>query len=69
MNRLAVTATLLAPCPPSHLAEGYDMCPCGYGGSWPCPVTRAAWIARDLDPDAEVRRIIAQVQAEWACAE
>jgi hypothetical protein len=64
MNRLTVIADLLRPCPPPDLAGGYDMCPCGYGGSWPCSVTRAAWIARGLNPETEIDKVITQVRAE-----
>ena len=35
---------------------------CGHGGTWPCGTTRAAWLARGLDPDQEVRRIVQAVR-------
>lgn len=56
-------AALLAPCPPPDVAAGFDRCPCGHPGSWPCPATRAAWLARGLDPDAEAGRALAGVAA------
>jgi hypothetical protein len=68
MNRLTVIAALLQPCPPPDIAAGFDACPCGTGGSWPCAVTKAAWIARGLDPDTEIERALAQVRTEWASA-
>jgi hypothetical protein len=64
MNRLAVIAALLRPCPPPDIAGGFDLCPCGYGGTWPCPVTRAAWIAQGLDPEAETGKVTAKAEAE-----
>jgi hypothetical protein len=63
MNRLDLIATLLVPCPVPDIANGYDMCPCGQGCSWPCPATMAAWIARGLDPGTEINRAIAQALA------
>jgi hypothetical protein len=64
MNRLDIIATLIHPCPPPDIAGGYDMCPCGLGCSWPCPKTRAAWLARGLDPDTEISKVTARVKAE-----
>ncbi len=56
-ERLAEIAHLLTPCPPPDVATyGENLCECGYGGTWPCPTTRAAWIAQGLDPAAEARR-------------
>ena len=57
-------AALLVPCPPPDVAAGFDRCPCGHHGSWPCPTTRAAWLARGIDPDAEVGRVMADVAVE-----
>ncbi len=64
MNRLDLIATLIQPCPPPDIANGYDMCPCGLGCCWPCPVTRAAWLARGLDPDTEIDKVITRVKAQ-----
>jgi hypothetical protein len=52
-------AELLQPCPAPDTMAGFDLCPCLYGGSWPCQTTRAAWLARGLDPATEVRRVLA----------
>lgn len=64
MNRLTVIADLLRPCPPPDIARGYGMCSCGYGGSWLCPITKAAWIAQGLNPDTEIDKAITQAKAE-----
>ena len=69
MNRLDIIATLIRPCPPPDIAGGYDMCPCGDGCSWPCPTTRAAWIARGLDPDEQVQIACRKAAHEIACEE
>ena len=50
MNRLTRIASLLRPCAVPDLAHGFEMCPCGTGGSWPCTKTIAAWLAAGLDP-------------------
>jgi hypothetical protein len=63
MNRLQVIATLIHPCPPPDVMCGFDMCPCGIGCTWPCPTTQAAWIARGLNPDAEISRLMAEAIA------
>jgi hypothetical protein len=54
-TRQARIGDLLAPCPPPDVAAGHDLCPCATGTSWPCPITRAAWLATGRDPAAEVR--------------
>lgn len=59
--RLDAIADLIAPCPLPDVAGGDDMCPCGYGGTFPCPTTQAAWIARDVNPGAETHRLLSQV--------
>jgi hypothetical protein len=51
-------ADLVSPCPPPDMLAGWDLCPCGRGGSWPCDLTRVAWLARGLDPKTETRRIV-----------
>jgi hypothetical protein len=57
MNRLERIASLLRPCAVPDLAHGFDMCPCGTGGSWPCIKTIAAWLAAGLDPPTETARL------------
>jgi hypothetical protein len=57
MNRLERIASLLRPCPVPDLAHGFDACPCGTGGSWPCTKTIAAWLAAGLDPSTETARL------------
>lgn len=69
MNANNDIAALLAPCSPPDIAAGFDLCPCGRGGSWPCAVTKAAWLARGLDPTAEVRRICRTIHADWTAEE
>lgn len=54
----------LAPCAVPDVAAGFDRCPCGYGGTWPCPTTEAAWLARGVDPASEARRILARTGGE-----
>ena len=57
MNRLTRIASLLRPCAVPDLAHGFEMCPCGTGGSWPCTKTIAAWLAAGLDPSTETARL------------
>jgi len=59
--RLDEIAALITPCPPPNVLAGYDLCPCGRGGTWPCSLTRAAWLARRLDPAAEAQRIMREI--------
>jgi hypothetical protein len=63
MNRLQLIAVLIRPCPPPDIAAGHATCPCGLGCTWPCPPTQAAWLARGLDPDTEITRVITRAQA------
>ena len=58
----------LHPCSAPDVANGYDLCPCGSGSTWPCAATKAAWLARGFDPDDEAGRIMRAVQNEMACA-
>ncbi|MGV9836678.1 hypothetical protein ACWDUL_21155 [Nocardia niigatensis] len=57
-RRLDTIAELLTPCPAPDTTAGYDLCPCGRPTTWPCPTTRAAWLARGIDPTTETRRIL-----------
>lgn len=50
-DRLAQIAENITPCPPP--APGTDSC---RHGAWPCPLTVAAWLARDLNPAAEAAK-------------
>jgi hypothetical protein len=59
-------ASLLAPCPTPDLDGGTDLCPCGSSEPWPCPATQAAWLARGIDPPAEVARILDEARATRA---
>jgi predicted HAD superfamily Cof-like phosphohydrolase len=59
--RLDEIAALITPCPPPDVLAGFDLCPCGRGGTWPCGLTRAAWLARRLDPAAESKRILGEI--------
>lgn len=63
-ERLDAIAQRLKPCSPPDVFNGYDLCPCGYGGAFPCPTTEAAWLARGLDPMAENRRVINAMRPE-----
>ena len=62
--RLAAIASLITPCPAPDIADGHIACPCGYYGSWPCPATKAAWIAHGRNPDTEISQVINQVFAD-----
>ena len=64
--RLALIADLLVECPPPRVADGDDRCPCRTGETWPCPSTQASWLSRGLDPDAQVRAVITDAEAELA---
>jgi hypothetical protein len=57
-ERLDAMAERLHPCAAPDVFNGFDLCPCSYGGAFPCPTTEAAWLARGLDPVAESRRVI-----------
>jgi hypothetical protein len=68
-DRLAKIADLLGPCPPPDMAGGCDQCA---HGTWPCVITKAAWLAQGRDRDQEVRAACqaaareAQIEeAEW----
>jgi len=65
-SRLAAVARELHPCPPPNIAAGYDLCPCGRGQSWPCGLTRVAWLAHGRDPQAEIRAACQAARAELA---
>jgi hypothetical protein len=66
-DRLVQIAGLLpAPCCEPGIADGNDQCPCGSGQVWPCNITRAAWLARGLDPDAEIRKVLDKAKAAIA---
>jgi len=44
--------------------HGHIACPCGYyDGAWPCPTTKAAWIAHGHDPLIETSQVINQAIA------
>lgn len=57
--QLAEIAKRLTECAVPDAYSGMNLCPCSYGGTWPCPMTEAAWIARGItDLGAERRRLI-----------
>lgn len=64
-NRLDEIVARLHPCSPPDVMNGYDLCPCGYGGTWPCAITEAAWLARGLNPVEEARRIMRDIIAPY----
>ena len=55
---LAAIGELLTPCPAPDVAAGWDRC--AHAEPWPCPVTRAAWLAQGLDIPAQVRPAVAE---------
>jgi hypothetical protein len=57
-GKLHAISHLIYPCDVPDVWDGYDQCPCGWG-TWPCDKTRAAWLARGLDPATEQQRIMA----------
>lgn len=48
-DRLARVAALLNPCPRPAIEDGWNLC--AHTQPWPCPTTRAAWIATGTHPD------------------
>ena len=46
-DRLTTLGDLLRPCPPPGPASGTGQCA---HGTWPCVITRAAWLAQGRDP-------------------
>lgn len=61
-QRLRQIAQRVIPCPMPDIAGGWDLC--AHAVPWPCPITEAAWIARDLDRDEQIRR-----HTDWLAAE
>jgi hypothetical protein len=51
---LAAIADLLTPCTPPDTADGANLC--AHAQPWPCPVTRAAWLATALTTTSAGRR-------------
>jgi hypothetical protein len=66
VQRLALLALLLHPCPPPNYSAGQDACTCGSGTIWPCSTTEAAWIARGQTPAEEVERVFRAVGEDIA---
>jgi hypothetical protein len=64
-ERLDAIAHLLRPCPPPDVYAGYDLCRCGYGGSYPCPTTRAAWHAQGVDIQTATREAIDALRPDF----
>lgn len=63
LDRLSAIAELIRPCPVPDVGNGYDLC--GHGKVWPCPETKAAWIARRLDPATESARLVREKWNEF----
>jgi hypothetical protein len=55
---LAAVADLLTPCPAPDVEAGWDLC--AHAQTWPCPTTRAAWLARGLTPATQVQAAVTQ---------
>jgi hypothetical protein len=60
--RRALIAHLNQPCPAPPITQPSGLCPCGTG-FWPCHVTHAAWLARGLNPSAQITRQVGQDRA------
>jgi hypothetical protein len=54
-RRFASITDLLDPCPVPDMWNGFDSCS---HGAWPCPTTRAYWIANGDDPAIAAKRMI-----------
>jgi hypothetical protein len=65
-QRLQQIAQRLMPCPIPDFTEGWDLC--AHGLPWPCPSTEAAWLARGLDRDEQVRAQESWLRGERADA-
>lgn len=65
-QRLQQIARRLTPCPIPDFSEGWDLC--AHGLPWPCPSTEAAWLARGLDRDEQVRAQLSWLRGERADA-
>ncbi len=61
-DQLNQIARRLIPCPVPDIAGGWDLC--AHAVPWPCPITEAAWIARGLDRDEQIRQ-----HTDWLAAE
>jgi len=53
-ERLTGIAERISPCPPPDVMQGYDQ---GAHGNWPCATTEAAWLARGIERDDEMRKL------------
>ncbi len=47
---LRAIAALLTPCLPPDTAAGWDRC--AHAERWPCPTTRAYWLAANIAPSS-----------------
>jgi hypothetical protein len=63
-QRLQQIAQRVTPCQIPDVAGGWDLC--AHGLPWPCPTTEAAWIARGLDRDEQVRAAQSWLRGERA---
>lgn len=66
---LRLAAEALKPCPAPNIADGYDMCTCGAGQTWPCAGTRAAWSVRGLDGEEQIAKVMRAVRNELIAAD
>lgn len=62
--RLRRIAQRISPCPAPDVAEGWNLC--AHGLPWPCPSTEAAWIARGLDREQQVRDAVSWLRGQRA---
>lgn len=63
-QRLIYIADLIHPCSPyPDVINGYEICTCGRG-VWPCPVTKAAWLARGLHIHTETKAAMERAKEE-----
>ena len=53
-ERLTRIAELISACPAPDVMQGYDQCA---HGTWPCATTEAAWLARGIERDDEMRKL------------
>lgn len=66
---LGAAAEVLKPCPAPNIADGYDMCTCDGGQTWPCAGTRAAWLVRGLNPDELIAAAMSAIRYEMFAAD
>ena len=65
-ERLAGIAERISPCPAPDVMQGYDQCA---HGTWPCATTEAAWLARGIERDDEMRKLREHAEREFRDAD